>query len=131
MATLLAPDQSPEPDEDLTCLQDMLRRGDIAAARGFVKQLEQRWPDLPWVQYYARVLAPPRFVARRASTTPSHDEEYAWLAEHAAAYPGCWLAVLGDRLIAADPSLHVVDDVIRQTPGAEHALLFFQPGAAD
>jgi hypothetical protein len=68
---------------------------------------------------------------REREPLAAHEREYAWLQEHAAAYPGCWLAVLEDQLIAADPDFGVVVRAVRQTPEAERALLYFQPGAAD
>jgi hypothetical protein len=116
---------------DLDRLRSMVEHEDVEGARAFVKELEHRWPDSARVRHWARVLAPP--VARRVpgSTGRSLDRERAWLREHGHEYPGCWLAVLGDRLIAADPDIGVVIQTIRSTPGAEDALLHLRPGSAD
>jgi hypothetical protein len=115
-------------DEDLARLRRLVEQGDVEGARAFVKVLEERWPDSPSVRQHARVLAPP--VARIARDEPnrSFEAEYLWLRQHAHDYPGCWLAVLGDRLIAADPDPRTVLKVIRETPEAGRALLHFQPG---
>jgi hypothetical protein len=59
--------------------------------------------------------------------TRSLRREQAWLSEHAAEYPGCWLAVFEDRLIAADPSLKTVLAATRKAIGEESALLHFEP----
>jgi len=82
-------------------------------------------------QYWACVLAPP--VARRIPVKHSRplDRERDWLREHGHKYPGCWLAILEDRLIAADPDVRVVLKAIRDTPGAEDALLHLRPGRTD
>ena len=76
------------------------------------------------------MLAPPT-----ASTVSGPDprsrpleRERAWLKEHAREYPGCWLAVYEDRLIAADPDLGVVLTIADHAPEGQHALLYQQPG---
>jgi hypothetical protein len=56
------------------------------------------------------------------------DRERAWLREHAHAYPGCWLAVHKDRLIAADPDRKTVVAVARADQGNRGVLFFCQPG---
>jgi hypothetical protein len=56
------------------------------------------------------------------------DRERAWLREHGREYPGCWLALDEDRLIAADPDLEVVLSLANQTPEGQRALLYQQPG---
>ena len=112
---------------DLRHLYDLLERERIEEARGYVKELQQRWPDAERVQHYARVLAPP--VARSRPDIPpkSHVREFAWLDAHAHEYPGCWLAILEDRLIAAHPDRGVVSKQARECLGHEGVLMFFQP----
>jgi hypothetical protein len=116
-------------NEDLASLRDLLERGDVKKARALVEKLHQRWPDSESVRRYARVLAVPTASMRAGEPTPPHDREYAWLNDHGAEYPGYWLAVLEDRLLAADPDFAVVLGATRGTPGGERALLYFQPGS--
>ncbi|MBI3909932.1 MAG: hypothetical protein HY320_03250 [Armatimonadetes bacterium] len=111
--------------EDLARLRAMLEQGDIEGARAFIKELEARWPDSEAVRHFARVLAPPKVIRSDAPAGRSYARERAWLREHAREYPGCWLAVHGDRLITADPSLKVVLGKVREIPGAEDALLHY------
>jgi hypothetical protein len=118
-------------EEDLTQLRDLLARGDVKTARALVKELEQRWPDSAWVRHYARVLARPAPSMRAGVQGPSHDQEHAWLREHGHEHPGCWIAVLEDRLVAAHPDFSVVLSAVRGTHDGERALLFIQPGARD
>src|SRR5438067_209542 len=79
--------------------EDIPRGGRVQEAREAVKELEASWPDDHRVQYWARVLAPPRVIP----TPEEHrnrrplDRERAWLKEHAREYPGRWLAVYEDR----------------------------------
>ncbi len=118
-------------EEDLKHLRDLLARGDVKKARALLKELEPRWPDSAWVRHYVRVLALPTPSMRAGEREPSHDREHAWLREHGHEYPGCWLAVREDRLLAADPDFGVVLSAIHGTPGGERALLYFQPGTPD
>jgi hypothetical protein len=115
--------------EDLARLCELIATAPILEARAFVKELQQRWPESAEVAHWARVLAPP--VARRvrsAGPRPKDRElEFGWLREHAGEYPGCWLAVLDDRLLAADPELRVVTEQVRSMLGADQALFHFQP----
>ena len=50
-----------------------------------------------------------------------------WLKEHAHEYPGCWLAIYEDNLIAADPDLQTVLARTREAIGEESALVVQQP----
>jgi hypothetical protein len=114
---------------DLQQLRDLLEGERIEAARRFVVELERRWPDAEQVRHYAHVLAPP--VARRRPDIPSRslDREWQWLQEHGHEYPGCWLAIYEDQLVAADPDLQVVLARTREALGEEGAFLFQQPGS--
>jgi len=73
------------------------------------------------------VLALPEVRVLQGERARPLDRERDWLRQHSGDYPGCWLAVYQDRLIAADPDLSVVLGIVRQTEGAEAAALFFEP----
>ena len=125
---------APEPPQltaDLDRLRAMVEHSDVEGARAFVKELEQRWPDSHRVRHWASVLAPPVARRRPGVTGRSLERERAWLREHGREHPGCWLAILGDQLLAADADLGVVLAALRQIPGSEEALLHLQPGKAE
>jgi hypothetical protein len=131
-----SPDAGAETDqerlaEDLKRLLALLEDGHVEAARAFVKELEQRWPDAERVQHYAHVLAPPKVRMRSDIPPRSREREWKWLQEHGHEYPGCWLSVYEDRLIAADPDRRVVVASTRKALGEESALLFHQPGSPE
>src|SRR5205823_8609288 len=113
--------------EDLQRLRDLLDAGRIEAARRFVKELEPRWPDSERVRHYAHVLAPPVARRRPSSKPRSHAREWAWLDQHGHEYPGCWLAIYEDRLVAADPDRQLVIAKAREELGQQGALLYYQP----
>jgi hypothetical protein len=112
---------------DLKRLRDLLERDRVEEARRFVKELEQRWPDAERVRHYAQVLAPPKVRSRPDIPAQSNEREWMWREEHGHEYPGCWLAVYEDRLIAADADLQVVLKRTRETIGEEGAYIFHQP----
>jgi hypothetical protein len=125
-----APDP-PQLTADLDRLRSMVEHEDVEGARAFVKELEQRWPDSESARHWARVLTPPVARRRPGVAGRSLERERKWLREHGREYPGCWLAVLEDRLLAADSNLGAVLAALRQIPGAEQALLHLQPGKAE
>jgi hypothetical protein len=112
---------------ELERLEQMLGRGAVEEARALVREMPDRWPDSPKVRQYARVLAPPEVRLGDRGSGRSRDLEHAWLREHAQEYPGCWIALLGDRMVAADPSVATVYAAMRDLPGGTEALLHFQP----
>jgi hypothetical protein len=120
--------EGPDLEQDLRELRSLLERSRVEEARALVKELEQKWPDSQEVGRAARVLAPPRVLPSRPDINARpRDRERAWLREHAREYPGCWVALVGDRLIAADPKLRTVLAVLREAPDGDEALLHFQP----
>jgi hypothetical protein len=115
---------------DLQLLRDLLEADRVPEARRFVKELEQRWPEAERVQHYARVLEPPKVRMRPDHPARSRDREWKWLEEHGREYPGCWLAIYQDQLIAADPDRRVVVARAEQALGEKTYVLFHQPGSA-
>jgi len=101
----------------------------IPEARRFVKELEQRWPEDERVRHYAHVLEPPKVRMRPDIPARSREQEWKWLEEHGHEYPGCWLAIDEDRLIAADPDRRTVIKRAEQALAGRAYLLFHQPGS--
>lgn len=129
--TTASPDAESELDQKLSQLRSALSCGGrVEESRVAVKELEARWPDDPRVQYWARVLTPPRVLPTPETHrhTRPLDRERAWLRQHAREYPGCWLAVYEDELVAADPDLGAVLSEARRALGDEKVLLHYQPG---
>jgi len=103
----------------------------VPDARAFVKVLEERWPGSPDVLYWLRVLAPPKVIASPQFKARPLHQEYGWLRSHANEYPGQWLSIYEDRLIAAGQDLQEVVAKTREVIGQESALLSFVPGATE
>ncbi len=110
----------------LARLRTLVERDRVDAARAFVRELVERWPDSPQVQYWARVLAPPVAKVLHGVKHRSIAREQQWLREHRREYPGCWIAVYEDQLIAADPSLARVHQAILDTIGEKDAVIYFE-----
>lgn len=118
-----------ELDADLQRLLTLVEASRVDDARALVRQLVSRWPDSEAVQKWQQVLALPE--ARRPDDRARHSfrPEALWITAHAHEYPGCWIAVAGDELIAADRSRAFVMERVRERGGEERPLLFFQPAA--
>ena len=97
-------------------------------ARALAPELAARWPESPEIQHMARVLEPPKILPNKPGPRARPlKSEHEWLAQHAHEYPGCWIAVYGDRLTAAGPDLTAVSAEVRQAIGDEAALVHYEP----
>lgn len=123
-----AGDVQAEMEADLASLVRLVEGSRVAQARELARELARKWPDSPPIQHMARVLEPGRVVVGDRASGRGLDREYAWLRAHAHEYPGCWLAVFEDRLIAALPDRAAVVAEARAVLGGHRALLFYQPG---
>jgi len=113
--------------EELNTIGELLARGNLEGARALVQRLQTRWPGSEELEEYARLLAPLRAHVIPGEKGRPLDRERAWLAVHAREYPGCWLAVSGDDLIAADPDYATVLARVRATVGVENAVVYKSP----
>jgi hypothetical protein len=123
-------DASAEVTEDLLRLRALVEQGDVEGARTLARELAAAWPEDRRVQYWARVLAPPRVLGTSPASGRTLDPEVAWLQAHAHEYPGCWIALHGDRLIAAAPDAGAVRAAVRRS-GVVGALLHYQPAVPE
>ena len=121
----LAPQEAEELSAGLAKLRALLEQDDIEGARRYVRELEQRWPESERVRHHARTLAPPTVRLRPDIKAVNRDRERAWLRAHAHEYPGCWIAVLGDQLVASDREFKVVVSRMKQDPALQGAILYF------
>jgi hypothetical protein len=114
-------------EESLARVRSLVEADRVEEARALAPWVLERWPHDERAQYWVRVLEPP--VVSRADGAPNQDfpVEREWLKQHRHEYPGCWIAVREDQLIAAYPELERVYAEVRQTLGDESAVVFFQP----
>jgi hypothetical protein len=115
-----------EMDDALARLRALVEEGDVEAARALLPPLLERWPEAPRIRYWARVLEPASATVLHGEPARSFAEEREWLRRHRAEHPGCWIAVYGDRLIAADPDLERVYQAVRDALGDQGAVIYFQ-----
>jgi len=127
--------QSPLYRREVAKLQALLSRGRVEEARRFARELEARWPGSDLVRRFARVLAPPvaRIVeGRKGMSREQTETESTWLREHAREYPGCWVVLDGDRLIAVHPTLRAaIEEADRQVGREVGSLHYIRPGLVD
>ncbi len=97
----------------------------VENARALAPEYAARWPGHEPLQRFARVLGPPRVLPGGDSRPrPSLEQERDWLKTHAHEYPGCWIGVSGDQLVAAAPRLRDVLEAMRATPGDAGSLFY-------
>lgn len=112
---------------DLQRLVSLVERSRVEEARLLARQLADRWPESGEVAYWARVLVPPRASTAADERTRTFGREFSWLRKHAHEYPGCWLAVSGDQLVAASTDRVEVIQRVKRAGVENEALLYFQP----
>jgi hypothetical protein len=81
------------------------------AARHLAMRGAHRYPHHDELQKYARILAPPRIIARNLPPDSSIQANQNWLSAQGAQYRGSWVALLNGTLLSAADSLA---DLIRQ-----------------
>jgi hypothetical protein len=116
-----------ELDEGLRQLGTLLESGKLADARSLAERLTDQWPESAVARRYALLLGPTEVAVRTGERSRRHEAERVWLRDHAREYPGCWLAVSGGELVAADPELGTVLAHARASVGEENFVLYFEP----
>ncbi len=122
------PDQVASEEDAVRVVRALVESSRIKEARLRTDEFLRIWPDSKLLQIGRRILAPD--VAKVSpSTGPrrSREKENRWLQDNARNYPGEWLLVFEDRLVASGPDL---DEVIRkgqETPEGREGVLWFQP----
>ncbi len=98
------PDQFDAHQEDEIRL--LLENENVAAARHLIEVALREGAMTPALEKWRQVLAPPRFLGSKPGPSgPDRSREAHWLAERAQAHRGQWVAIEGDRLLAASESL--------------------------
>jgi hypothetical protein len=123
----LHPPMPTDEEEASKLLGHLIGEGAVEEARALVKEFAQRWPDSPRVQKWAYVLEPAKARVVPGLPAPPWDQERAWLRQHAREYPGQWVAILGDQLIAADADLSTVLEAVKHTGRERDVSLHYQP----
>ncbi len=130
MATVTVLTHEAQIEQELTRVRELVESHLVDDARALSRELAAQWPDSPQVQHWARVLEPPKACVRRdqpAIPRATWEAERQWLRANASKYPGHWLALLGDELIAADPDYEKMREQVRRRKLPEPVVHFFQP----
>lgn len=94
-------------EEYVELVRTLLANSEAGAARRAVAEGAARFPDHPWLEKTDRVINPKRIVSKQGNA-PERTREFAWLRDHSARYRGCWVALLGDQLLASGRQLAAV-----------------------
>jgi len=109
----------------LALVRGLLDRDDIGAARKVLEAVPLDVAECRDVQRLRKVLAPPR-VSVSVTRDADRRREYRWLRDHWQEYRGQWVALDGDRVVAAGISLKELRERLRAlhlvTPPLVHRL---------
>ena len=108
-------DLDPQDEHEANAFIKQLIEGDRGSvARGKSLEWAAKFPQSALLQRWADVLNP---TFSMSIPSPGRDfrADDDWFKENAHKYPGCWQAVSGGQLIAADPSLKVVNQKIDES----------------
>jgi len=121
---IAGPDFERQANHDIRQLSE---RGRARDAWNLAKWASARRPDSQLLRRWAEVLRPVPARAAGPATGHRRDREEKWLREHAREYEGQWIALLGERLIAAGPCLSAVRGSVRTAGCAADVLLHLVP----
>lgn len=96
----------------LALVRSALERDDLSTARKALSAVPLDVADQPEVRRLKKLLSPPRITA---SSTRDVDRspEYRWFREHWQDYRARWVAVDGDRMVAAATSLKELQEILK------------------
>ncbi len=90
-------------------IRDHVDQGQILSARRLLEIAFEQGLASPDLDLWQRTLAPPKVVSVEASPAPAdRSREFRWLEKESQALRGQWVALDGDRLLAAAESLKAV-----------------------
>jgi len=108
-------------------IRETLEQGQLQDARALAMWASASRPDSEPLARWAALLKPARARVAGPASGRRRRAEATWLRQHASGYAGQWVALDGDRLIAAGASLSEIRRKLRETGCAEQALLHFVP----
>jgi hypothetical protein len=110
-SALQAMDWSSRPaGEVLRAVQLALMAGAFLGARRLSQDGADRYPAHAELQRYARVLAPPRVIARNLPPRPDLRANHDWMKREADAYRGQWIALRNGELLGTASSFDALAD---------------------
>ncbi|MBN1461663.1 MAG: hypothetical protein JXA57_19195 [Armatimonadetes bacterium] len=107
----------------------LVGEGRVREARESLRRALALFPESAHLRQWQELLAPPRVRRVKEARTPSRQREREWLKLHAHEYRGQWVALAGERLLAAGPTFGEVLAQARATGEAARALVHWIPRA--
>jgi hypothetical protein len=116
-------------EEAVRVVRTLVETSRIHEARERIGEFLRIWPDSQQLQYGKRILTPTvAKVVPSIKPNRSRIKENQWIKDHARNYPGEWLLIFEDRLIASGHDLREVIRVGRTSEPEAEGVLWFQPG---
>jgi len=108
-------------------IRQLLEEGRVRRAREVLGNALSLAPESASLKGWQKVLARPRVRRVKGARARSRRLECEWLKRHAREYEGQWVALSGDKLVAAGPKLAEVLTQARSVGQAAEALFHFIP----
>ena len=96
----------------------------VGGARRVLQEALQKFPHDPVLARWKELLGPAKFNGYSPASGFTRDAELRWLDTHGSAYPGEWVAVLGDRLLGHSKDLQELTEQLKAQPPTEHPPLY-------
>ena len=126
-----ARETSPAIDSEEAAVQhvrSLVESSRVKEARVKIDEFLKVWPDSKPLNIAARILAPAvAKVVPPSKPQRSRIREHQWIRENARKYPGEWLLVFEDRLIASGADLNEVIEQGKAIEGGVDGVLWYQP----
>ena len=110
-------------------VRKLIEVGEVDSARRVLAVAQQAEAVDPECRRLARFLEPPTARAHPARGSSS-DPELDWISAHGHEYRGCWVAVLGDDLLASAGTLRELLRVVRAAAPTRPPLIHAIPPAS-
>jgi hypothetical protein len=108
-------------------IAQLAEAGRVREARESLQHALAVSPQSAGLKEWQKVLAPPMVRRVKGARTPSRQREREWLKLHASEHRGQWVALVGNRLLAAGPAFADVVAEARRKGEAASALVHFVP----
>jgi hypothetical protein len=104
--------QVTEAEEAVAHLVRLIETHHADEAEALAPQYAARWPENRALRHFAYVLGPTRYIeGPKGPSGRDFSRDCAWLKAHARDYPGCYIALREDEVIAIDPDIKRVTEL--------------------
>lgn len=106
-------------------IRELVEQDYVAGARKLLAEALERGEQDAELLQWQRVLAPAKFLGFSDELEPDRTPEFEWLRTHRKDYPGQWVALAEDRLLAHSADIREVDSAVKTMTLSRRPLLLY------